>query len=109
MGAMLGARGLRAPSRPAGGARLGTEPPADPRLPRYRMGSDPAGWLAIDPENGIVTAAQPLDRESVHAINSTYKAIVLAVDNGEDAPRAAGAAGTRGGRAGRGDGLQAPR
>lgn len=51
------------------------------------MGSDPAGWLAIHPENGIVTAVQPLDRESVHAINSTYKAIVLAVDNGEDAPR----------------------
>ncbi|NXH16013.1 CADH1 protein, partial [Bucco capensis] len=49
---------------------------------RYRMGSDPAGWLAIDPENGIVTAAQPLDRESPHAINSTYKAIVLAVDSG---------------------------
>ncbi|KGL97516.1 Cadherin-1, partial [Charadrius vociferus] len=48
----------------------------------YRIGSDPAGWLAIDPENGIVTAAQPLDRESVHAINSTYKAIILAVDNG---------------------------
>ncbi|NXC41458.1 CADH1 protein, partial [Penelope pileata] len=48
----------------------------------YRMGSDPAGWLAIDPENGIVTAVQPLDRESMHAINSTYKAIVLAVDNG---------------------------
>ncbi|NXU46603.1 CADH1 protein, partial [Drymodes brunneopygia] len=48
----------------------------------YRMGSDPAGWLAIDPENGIIIAAQPLDRESVHAINSTYKAIVLAVDNG---------------------------
>lgn len=50
------------------------------------MGSDPAGWLAIDPENGIVTATQPLDRESVHAINSTYKAIVLAVDNGEERP-----------------------
>ncbi|NXT58742.1 CADH1 protein, partial [Pluvianellus socialis] len=48
----------------------------------YRMGSDPAGWLAIDPENGFITATQPLDRESVHAINSTYKAIVLAVDNG---------------------------
>ncbi|NXC63888.1 CADH1 protein, partial [Aleadryas rufinucha] len=48
----------------------------------YRMGSDPAGWLAIDPENGIVTAAQPLDREAAHVINSTYKAIVLAVDNG---------------------------
>ncbi|NXO26307.1 CADH1 protein, partial [Cisticola juncidis] len=48
----------------------------------YRMGSDPAGWLAIDSETGIVTAAEPLDRESVHAINSTYKAIILAVDNG---------------------------
>ncbi|NXL36723.1 CADH1 protein, partial [Glaucidium brasilianum] len=52
----------------------------------YRMGSDPAGWLAIDPENGIVTVAQPLDRESVHAINSTYKAFVLAVDSGEQHP-----------------------
>lgn len=50
------------------------------------MGSDPAGWLAIDPENGFVTVAQPLDRESVHAINSTYKAIVLAVDSGEERP-----------------------
>ncbi|NXW55360.1 CADH1 protein, partial [Eurystomus gularis] len=48
----------------------------------YRMGSDPAGWLNIDPENGIVSVAQPLDRESPHAINSTYKAIVLAVDSG---------------------------
>lgn len=50
------------------------------------MGSDPAGWLTIDSENGIITAAQPLDRESVHAINSTYKAIILAVDNGEAVP-----------------------
>ncbi|NXF98842.1 CADH1 protein, partial [Sakesphorus luctuosus] len=48
----------------------------------YRMGSDPAGWLAIHPENGFVTVAQPLDRESAHAINSTYKAIILAVDSG---------------------------
>ncbi|NXI36597.1 CADH1 protein, partial [Galbula dea] len=48
----------------------------------YRMGSDPAGWLAIDPESGIVTVAQALDRESVHAINSIYKAIILAMDSG---------------------------
>ncbi|NXX40729.1 CADH1 protein, partial [Tricholaema leucomelas] len=47
----------------------------------YRMGIDAAGWLAIDPENGIITVAQPLDRESEHAINSTYEAIVLAVDS----------------------------
>ncbi|XP_069724393.1 cadherin-1 [Phaenicophaeus curvirostris] len=49
---------------------------------RYRMGIDPAGWLDIDSENGIVKVAQPLDREAVHAINSTYQALVLAVDSG---------------------------
>ncbi|NXE54594.1 CADH1 protein, partial [Casuarius casuarius] len=48
----------------------------------YRLGSDPAGWLAIDPKNGTIRAARPLDRESVHAPNSTYKAVVLAVDSG---------------------------
>ncbi|XP_054245474.1 cadherin-1-like [Indicator indicator] len=47
----------------------------------YRMGIDAADWLSIDPENGIITAAKPLDRESVHAINSTYEALVLAVDS----------------------------
>ncbi|XP_065423478.1 B-cadherin-like isoform X4 [Chrysemys picta bellii] len=50
---------------------------------KYRMGNDPAGWLAIDPENGIITAKLPLDRESSFVVNSTYKAIVLAVDSGQ--------------------------
>ncbi|XP_025940621.1 cadherin-1 [Apteryx rowi] len=54
----------------------------------YRMGNDPAGWLAINPETGIVSTTRALDRESAHTLNSTYKAIVLAVDNG--APDATG-------------------
>uniref|UniRef100_K7FIR4 Cadherin-1 n=1 Tax=Pelodiscus sinensis TaxID=13735 RepID=K7FIR4_PELSI len=49
----------------------------------YSMGSDPAGWLAINPENGIITAILPLDREGSLVSNSTYKAIVLAVDSGQ--------------------------
>ncbi|XP_074864729.1 B-cadherin-like [Carettochelys insculpta] len=49
----------------------------------YSMGNDPAGWLAIDPENGIITSRLPLDRESSYVVNSTYKAIVLAVDSGQ--------------------------
>ncbi|XP_075795916.1 B-cadherin-like [Pelodiscus sinensis] len=49
---------------------------------RYRLGNDPAGWLAIDPESAIVTAREPLDREAVFVKNSTYTAIVLAVDDG---------------------------
>uniref|UniRef100_A0A8C3SZ42 Cadherin-1 n=1 Tax=Chelydra serpentina TaxID=8475 RepID=A0A8C3SZ42_CHESE len=48
----------------------------------YSMGSDPAGWLAIDAENGIITARDSLDRESNFVVNNVYKAIVLAVDSG---------------------------
>lgn len=51
-------------------------------LSRYLMGNDPAGWLAIDPENGIVSANGDLDRESDFAKNGTYVALVLAVDDG---------------------------
>ncbi|XP_067392869.1 B-cadherin-like [Emydura macquarii macquarii] len=49
----------------------------------YSMGSDPAGWLAIDAENGIITSKLPLDRESSYVVNNVYKAIVLAVDSGQ--------------------------
>lgn len=47
------------------------------------MGSDPAGWLAVHPENGLITARDHLDRESPFAKNSTYTAVLLAVDDGE--------------------------
>nr|XP_033799115.1 cadherin-3 [Geotrypetes seraphini] len=49
---------------------------------RYRIGNDPAGWLVINPETGIVTGKGNLDRESHFVKNSTYSAIILAVDNG---------------------------
>lgn len=47
------------------------------------MGSDPAGWLAVHPENGLITAREQLDRESPFTKNSTYVAVLLAVDDGE--------------------------
>ncbi|NXT41625.1 CADHK protein, partial [Pelecanoides urinatrix] len=49
---------------------------------KYLMGHDPAGWLAVHPENGLVTARDHLDRESPFAQNSTYTAVLLAVDDG---------------------------
>ncbi|XP_075571285.1 B-cadherin-like [Pelecanus crispus] len=49
---------------------------------KYLMGHDPAGWLAVHPENGLVTARDHLDRESPFAKNSTYAAVLLAVDDG---------------------------
>ncbi|XP_068549113.1 B-cadherin isoform X1 [Anas acuta] len=49
---------------------------------KYVVGSDPAGWLAVHPENGLITARDHLDRESPFAKNSTYVAVLLAVDDG---------------------------
>lgn len=48
----------------------------------YYIGNDPAGWLSVNPENGIITGNGQLDRESIFVKNNTYKAIILAVDNG---------------------------
>ncbi|NXO63456.1 CADHK protein, partial [Phainopepla nitens] len=49
---------------------------------KYLVGHDPAGWLAVHPENGLVTARDQLDRESPFVKNSTYMAMLLAVDDG---------------------------
>ncbi|NXK71779.1 CADHK protein, partial [Amazona guildingii] len=49
---------------------------------KYLVGHDPAGWLAVHPETGLVTAQGHLDRESPFVKNSTYTAVLLAVDDG---------------------------
>ncbi|NWT03158.1 CADHK protein, partial [Mionectes macconnelli] len=49
---------------------------------KYLVGHDPAGWLAVHPDNGLVTARNHLDRESPFTKNSTYMAVLLAVDDG---------------------------
>uniref|UniRef100_A0A8C4JGM6 B-cadherin-like n=1 Tax=Dromaius novaehollandiae TaxID=8790 RepID=A0A8C4JGM6_DRONO len=48
----------------------------------YLLASDPAGWLAVQRQSGLVTARAPLDRESPFARNGTYTAMLLAVDDG---------------------------
>ncbi|CAI5782299.1 cadherin-1 isoform X2 [Podarcis lilfordi] len=48
----------------------------------YSIGSDPAGWLKINPENGIIETKAPLDRESKFVVDNTYTALILASDNG---------------------------
>ncbi|XP_040266682.1 cadherin-1 [Bufo bufo] len=48
----------------------------------YYIGNDPAGWLSVNPENGIITGNGQLDRESMFVKNNTYRAIILGVDSG---------------------------
>ncbi|XP_032086275.1 B-cadherin-like [Thamnophis elegans] len=51
---------------------------------RYSVRSDPAGWLKIDPETGLITSRAALDRESDFVKDNIYKAIIVASDNGNE-------------------------
>ncbi|KAA0706786.1 Cadherin-like protein 26 [Triplophysa tibetana] len=48
---------------------------------RYVKGQDDSNWITVDEKTGKVSVAKLMDRESLK--NSTYTAIVFAVDNGE--------------------------
>ncbi|KAM8776637.1 cadherin-3 [Rhynchonycteris naso] len=49
----------------------------------YHILRDPAGWLAMDPDSGQVTAAGVLDREDERFVrNNIYEVMILATDNG---------------------------
>ncbi|MXQ83470.1 hypothetical protein E5288_WYG014682 [Bos mutus] len=49
----------------------------------YHILRDPAGWLAMDPDSGQVTAAGVLDREDEQFVrNNIYEVMVLATDDG---------------------------
>ncbi|XP_043937967.1 B-cadherin-like [Protopterus annectens] len=48
----------------------------------YEIGSDPASWLEINTETGIIKSKAQLDRESDFVENDIYKALVLAKDDG---------------------------
>uniref|UniRef100_A0A3B4D527 Cadherin-1 n=1 Tax=Pygocentrus nattereri TaxID=42514 RepID=A0A3B4D527_PYGNA len=47
----------------------------------YRVGSDPAGWVSVDGETGLVKVRSPMDRESPFVKDGIYKALILAMDD----------------------------
>ncbi|KAJ1083818.1 hypothetical protein NDU88_003973 [Pleurodeles waltl] len=76
------------------GQRIATIKAQDPDTKQnqkigYIMGNDPAKWLDIHPETGILTGKGNLDREDKRFVkNDTYTVEILAVDNG--VPRGTG-------------------
>ncbi|XP_038225704.1 cadherin-like protein 26 isoform X2 [Dermochelys coriacea] len=68
------------------GTRLGVysavDPDAVPNKIKYKLVHDPAGWVTVDENSGIVTAVKELDRESSYVNNSVYLIIVHAIDDG---------------------------
>ncbi|XP_042358475.1 cadherin-like protein 26 [Plectropomus leopardus] len=49
----------------------------------YQVGSDPAGWVTVDPHTGDITTMKSPDRESPHVIDGVYTILLHAVDDGE--------------------------
>uniref|UniRef100_A0A8C9LJ27 Cadherin-like protein 26 n=1 Tax=Piliocolobus tephrosceles TaxID=591936 RepID=A0A8C9LJ27_9PRIM len=65
------------------GTLLGTFKATDPDSQiRYKLAHDPANWVSVDENSGVVTTVEPIDRESPHVNDSFYIIIVHAVDDG---------------------------
>uniref|UniRef100_A0A8C6WX93 Cadherin-1 n=1 Tax=Neogobius melanostomus TaxID=47308 RepID=A0A8C6WX93_9GOBI len=50
---------------------------------RYKIVSDPAGWLNVDKDTGLVTVKAEMDREHLFVKNDIYTALIEAYDNDE--------------------------
>ncbi|XP_018412842.1 PREDICTED: blastomere cadherin-like [Nanorana parkeri] len=49
---------------------------------RYKIGNDPAKWVSVNEDTGIVTGNGNLDRESDYVKNNTYTIIMMVIDDG---------------------------
>ncbi|CAI9613526.1 unnamed protein product [Staurois parvus] len=49
---------------------------------RYKIGNDPAKWVSVNEDTGIITSNGNLDRESEYVKNNTYMIILMVIDDG---------------------------
>ncbi|KAM4691990.1 cadherin-like protein 26 [Rhinophrynus dorsalis] len=59
-----------------------TDPDKIPNKIRYSIVQDPAGWVTIDEDTGVITTIQELDRESPYVNKTVYTIVVNAIDDG---------------------------
>ncbi|XP_061487090.1 cadherin-like protein 26 isoform X2 [Rhineura floridana] len=59
------------------------DPDTTSNIIRYKVASDPDGWVTVDENSGIVTTVKMLDRESPHVNNSLYTIVIHAIDDGD--------------------------
>ncbi|KAK7169693.1 hypothetical protein R3I94_000053 [Phoxinus phoxinus] len=52
----------------------------------YKIGSDPAGWLSVTEDTGVIKVKSLMDRESPLVKDGKYRAIILALDKDAYAP-----------------------
>eukprot|EP00079_Xenopus_tropicalis_P013734 XP_002942822.2 PREDICTED: cadherin-like protein 26 [Xenopus tropicalis] len=53
-----------------------------PNKIKYVILNDPAHWVAVNEDTGVITCTQDMDRESEFVSNSKYNVTILAVDDG---------------------------
>ncbi|XP_009891893.1 PREDICTED: cadherin-like protein 26 [Charadrius vociferus] len=61
---------------------LATYPDDVPNEIKYELAHDPAGWLSVDENSGVLTVAKEFDQESPYVNNSVYTIIVEATHHG---------------------------
>ncbi|XP_061600540.1 B-cadherin-like [Cololabis saira] len=49
----------------------------------YKMINDPAGWLSVARDTGLITVKSLMDRESLFVKDEVYRALIGAIDNDE--------------------------
>ncbi|KAJ8247336.1 hypothetical protein GJAV_G00245130 [Gymnothorax javanicus] len=49
----------------------------------YKTGRDPAGWLNVNKDTGLITVRSPMDRESVFMKDGKYEALILGIDDAD--------------------------
>uniref|UniRef100_A0A8B9TZ15 Cadherin 26 n=1 Tax=Anas zonorhyncha TaxID=75864 RepID=A0A8B9TZ15_9AVES len=59
---------------------LATYPDGGPNKIRYELSRDPAGWLSVDENSGVLTVVKEFDQESPYVNNSLYTIIVHGID-----------------------------
>ncbi|KAK9972669.1 hypothetical protein ABG768_025958 [Culter alburnus] len=52
-----------------------------PQKIMYKISNDPAGWLSVNQNTGLIKVRKPMDKESSYVKDGKYKAIILAVDD----------------------------
>nr|XP_013808149.1 PREDICTED: cadherin-like protein 26 [Apteryx mantelli mantelli] len=61
---------------------LATYPDDVPRKIKYELAHDPAGWVSVDENSGVLTVAKEFDQNSPYVNNSLYTIIIHAIDDG---------------------------
>ncbi|KAF4110691.1 hypothetical protein G5714_007722 [Onychostoma macrolepis] len=52
----------------------------------YKIGKDPAGWLNVNQDTGMIKVKSIMDRESALVKDGKYRAIILALDDDDENP-----------------------